>query len=157
MKQTVYIETSVISYYASLISNNLITAAHQKITHDWWENALPKLDGFISPFIIDEISQGDKDAIKRRLEAILPFSVLTVNQEIIALANEYFFHIGLPEKARFDSYHLAMATWHDIDFLVSWNCAHIVSAKIRIAVELINDKRGIKTPLICTPEELMEV
>lgn len=38
----------------------------------------------------------------------------------------------LPEKARADAYHIALATWHGIDFMVSWNCTHIVNGKITL-------------------------
>ena len=44
MKSTVYIETSVISYFTAKPSLDLIVAAHQQITNDWWENALPNIE-----------------------------------------------------------------------------------------------------------------
>lgn len=56
-----------------------------------------------------------------------------------------------------DVYHLALATWHGMDYLVSWNCRHIASGRVRGALEKVNAQRGIATPVICTPEELMEV
>ncbi|MCR4292677.1 MAG: hypothetical protein NUV76_07355 [Candidatus Kuenenia sp.] len=51
MKSTVYIETSVISYLTAKPSRDLIVAAHQQITNDWWETALPNYDAFISPIV----------------------------------------------------------------------------------------------------------
>ena len=63
----------------------------------------------------------------------------------------------IPAKARIDSFHLATAAWHGMDYLVSWNCTHIASARVRRIVAGINDALDIRTPVICTPEELMEV
>ncbi len=77
--------------------------------------------------------------------------------EIQELAEAYFNALAIPEKARPDSYHLALAAWHSMDYLVSWNCTHIVSGRVRMKVEEINTQFGIRTAIICTPEELMEV
>ena len=156
MKSTVYIETSVISYLSAKPSRDLIVAAHQQITIDWWETALPHYDAFVSPIVLDEISRGDVNAVQTRLEKISAFLILEVLPEIRNLADIYFSELDIPEKARADSYHLAIAAWHGIDFLVSWNCTHIVNGRIRMMIEEINARQGIRTPIICTPEELME-
>ncbi|MBI5193036.1 MAG: type II toxin-antitoxin system VapC family toxin [Nitrospirae bacterium] len=156
MKPTVYIETSVISYLTAKPSRDLIVAAHQQITNEWWENALPKYDAFISPIVLEEISRGDADAARSRLEKVSTFPVLEVLPEVQAIADTYFSALTIPEKARADAYHLATASWHGIDFLVSWNCTHIVNGHIKMLIEEINAKQGIRTPIICTPEELME-
>ena len=156
MKPKVYIETSVISYLAAKPSRDLIVAAHQQITIDWWETALPRYDAFVSPIILDEISRGDVNAVQARLEKVSAFPVLEVLPEIRNLADIYFSELDIPEKARADSYHLAIAAWHGIDFMVSWNCTHIVNGRIKMLIEEINARQGIRTPIICTPEELME-
>ena len=80
-----------------------------------------------------------------------------MNSEIADLANRYFKAIHIPEKARADAYHLAMATWHGMDYLVSWNCTHIASGRVRNIIEHVNAMSNLATPIICTPEELMEV
>jgi hypothetical protein len=55
-----------------------------------------------------------------------------------------------------DCYHLALASWHGVDYLASWNMKHIVNGDVILAVQEINAAKGIRTPLICTPEELVE-
>ncbi len=157
MKSSVYIETSVISYLTVKPSRDLIVAAHQQITSDWWETALPHYDAFISPIVLEEISRGDANAVQSRLEKVSAFPVLEILPEVRNLADAYFSALEIPEKARADSYHLAIASWHGIDFLVSWNCTHIVNGRIKMMIEEINARQGIRTPIICTPEELMEV
>ena len=66
-------------------------------------------------------------------------------------------HRLFPDKAQADAYHLALAAWHGLDYLVSWNCTHIVSGRVRMIIEEVNAEFGIRTPIICTPEELMEI
>ena len=155
-KPTIYIETSVISYLTARSSQNLIIAAHQHVTKEWWEKALPHYQVFVSSVVLDEVSRGDSDAVNLRLEKIQSFPLLEINENVYELANIYFIEIRLPEKARADAYHLALATWHGMDFVVSWNCKHIANGHVRLLIEEINAERGIRTPIICTPEELME-
>jgi hypothetical protein len=155
-KQSVYIETTVVSYLTARPSRDLIVAAHQQVTVEWWENELPKLDPFISPIVIEEVSRGDESASKVRLEKIDKFPVLEIIDEVRGLADLYFEQIPIPNKARGDAFHLAIATYHGMDFLVSWNFSHILSARVRAVIQEINTIRGISTPIICTPEELME-
>jgi hypothetical protein len=156
-KQSVYIETTVVSYLTARPSRDLIVAAHQQVTEEWWDNTLPLLDPFVSPIVIEEASMGDEAAAKVRLEKIAGFPVLEITDEVGELAELYFERIPIPDKARGDAYHLAVATYHGMDFLVSWNFAHILAARVRAVIQDINTIRGISTPIICAPEELMEV
>ena len=118
-KQTVYIETSVLSYLTSRPSRDLLVAAHQQVTVDWWENWLPSFEPFISPLVIDEISRGDEVAARLRLEKMARFPVLEITDGVRRLADLYFESIRNPEKARGDAYHLALAAFHGMDFLVT--------------------------------------
>jgi len=156
-KQTVYIETTVLSYLTSRPSRDLLVAAHQQVTVDWWENWLPSFEPFISPLVIDEVSRGDEAAARLRLEKIARFAVLEITDGVRRLADLYFESIQIPEKARGDAYHLALAAFHGMDFLVTWNFGHIPNPRVRTIVQAINTVQGISTPIICTPEELMEV
>jgi len=154
--KTVYIETTVISYLAAWPSSEPVMAARQQATAEWWEQVLPRLEAYISPVVLDEISRGDADAVRRRQEKIGSLKVLAVTAEVETLAEAYFAALPIPEKARADAYHLALATEHGMDYLVSWNLTHIVSGGIVRRLQELNAARGIRTPVICTPEELME-
>ena len=157
MKETLYIETSVVGYFTSQPTRDLIVAAHQQITREWWKERLHRYSAFVSGLVLEEISKGNVDEAEKRLEAVSDFPLLKIIPEVAELANAYFLNLTLPEKARADSYHLALAAWHGMDYLVTWNCAHIANARLKRTLEEINIERGIRTPTICTPEELMEV
>jgi predicted nucleic acid-binding protein len=157
MKPSVYIETSVISYLTAQVSRDLVVAAHQQLTAEWWEQALPHFKAFVSSAVLEEISKGDPDAAAKRMKAVASFGVLEISPEVRELAEQYFSAIDLPEKARADAYHLALAVWHEMDYIVTWNCTHIAGGKTKLIVQQINALRGIASPVICTPEELMEI
>lgn len=111
----------------------------------------------ISAVVLDEIGEGDADAATKRLAVVTGWEVVDLTEEAVTLAEEYFRIIELPETARADALHLALATRHGLEYLVTWNCRHIASARVRQVVQTINERHGLATPLICTPEELMEI
>ncbi len=157
MKPSVYIETTIISYLTAKPSRDLVTAAHQQITTEWWTDVRPQVDCYVSPFLIDEASRGDATYAQKRLDEVVDFTVLEVNEEIEDLAQQYFAALQIPEKAKIDAFHLAVAAWHKMDYLLSWNCKHIASGRVQKMMQEINSRLGVHTPIACTREELMEV
>ncbi len=157
MKPTVYIETSVISYYTSDPSRDLIIAAHQQITYEWWKDILPLVEPYISQAVIEEISRGDLIYSKKRLKSVKDFSILELLPNVNRIAQKYIKALQLPSSAEADAYHLAVAVYHGIDYIISWNCKHIASGRVRRILENLNSEMAIITPVICTPEELLEV
>jgi predicted nucleic acid-binding protein len=155
MKSTLYLETSVISYLTARPSRDLIVAAHQQITHDWWDKYLKRYEVFISGLVLIESRQGDTDAAQRRLMYIEDFPFLDVTTEVEALAEIYIKNIPLPDKAYRDAIHLAVASLNGMDYLITWNCKHIAHGEVKKGMLRINDQRNIESPIVCTPEELM--
>jgi hypothetical protein len=155
-KQSIYIESSVISYLTAKENRDLIIAARQKITRNWWKRIADSAELFISTYVIDEIAQGDSSASEIRLKAIKNCNVLPASDEITFLSKEYFRRMQIPDHAMYDSLHLACAVLNGIDIIVSWNFKHIANPTIRHILRTINDKLGYETPEITTPEELME-
>lgn len=153
---TVYVETTVVSYLTARPSRDLVVAAHLEVTRIWWEKALPCFRPFVSPVVLEEASAGDPEAARRRLDAIATFPILPIVPGVEDLASRYYEAILLPGRARADSLHLALAAWHGIDYLVSWNCTHIASGRVRRILESVNRELRIRMPEICTPHELME-
>jgi predicted nucleic acid-binding protein len=156
MKPNVYIETSIISYYTSRLSRDLIIAGHQQITQEWWNRQLPLFNPHISAIVIEEISRGDPSAAQARIKAVAEFSSLAITQDVIDLARSYFDALYLPDKAKLDALHLALGVHHGMEYILSWNFVHIAGAKPRSVIQALNYRMGIATPTICTPEELLE-
>ena len=154
-KETVYLETTVVSYLTARLSRDVVVVAHQQITEEWWQTRVHAYDVFVSELVIQEAAQGDPRAVEKRLEAIRHFSILEITAEAEALAAKYLRRIPILRKAVRDALHLAIAVSSGMDYLVTWNCAHIARAEVRRALEGINDEDSIATPTICTPEELL--
>lgn len=156
MKESMYLETTVVSYYTSKPSRDIITIAHQKITRQWWPMAMKRFNVFISEVVIEEARLGDREAAKRRLEELKNFPHLELNNKVEKMAQVYMERLEVPEKSFRDAAHLAVAAVHNIDYLVTWNCAHIANGEVIKKLMKINKSFDMYTPIICTPEELME-
>jgi PIN domain len=155
MKPKVYIETSFISYLTARPSRDLITAAHQQLTLDWWENRRFHFDLYVSQLVVREASAGDEDAAKKRLSIIEPIPLLELNEQSLALARLLIEEGPLSEKSSEDALHIAVATVHGMDFLLTWNCKHIANAEMRNLITEVCRSRGYEPPVTCTPEELL--
>ncbi len=156
MKQTLYLETTIPSYLKAKQSRDIIQIARQQITAEWWNNRLNDFDIFISQVVIDEASEGDQVASSKRIEAIKTFPLLEISEEVIDLADKIIVKKIIPKKAVRDSLHIAAATFHEMNYLLSWNCKHIANAEIIKKLRKTLSYEGFELPEICTPEELIE-
>ena len=156
MKPKVYIETSVVSYLTARPNRDLIVAANQQITNDWWQSRKDSFDTYISPIVEEEAGEGDPDAAERRLKALGGIPLLTLSPEILVFSKQLLAEASLPQKAAEDAMHIAIATLNGMDYLLTWNFKHIANASVRWKVERICRVNGFEPPVICTPQELME-
>ncbi|MCP4349848.1 MAG: type II toxin-antitoxin system VapC family toxin [Desulfobacterales bacterium] len=156
MKPKVYIETTIPSYLAAWPSRDLVKAAQQQITHEWWQ-IRKQFDLYISQIVIHEASGGDEEAAVRRLSVLEGIFVLDVTLESRTLAQELIVQHSLPEKAVVDALHIAISVINGMDYLLTWNCTHIANAAMRHKIEGVCRIMGYDPPVICTPNELMEV
>lgn len=152
---SVYLETSFISYLTGPISQNIITAANQHITREWWEQRRTAFDLFVSPMVIDEVSQGATTESAKRLAILNDIPTLEPNDEIKELALAFLQQRGIPRKSAPDAYHIAVATVYKINYLLTWNCKHIANVQIHPKLRQISLKRGYELPTLCTPYELL--
>jgi predicted nucleic acid-binding protein len=153
MKPKVYIETSIPSYLTARRSRDLIMAANQELTQEWWDNK-ESFDLYISALVIQEASAGDPNAAKKRLEQLDDLPELDITEEVETFAQVLIQKVPLPEKARIDALHIAVATLSGMDYLLTWNCSHIANAILRPKVEALCREFGYEAPTICTPPEL---
>ena len=156
MKPKVYLETTIPSYLTARPSRDLVTAAHQQITREWWDTRRHDFDLFVSQMVIDEASAGDPEATTRRLDVLASLPLLDPQAEGTALAQTLIDHIPLPARAAADALHIAIAVVNGMDYLLTWNCTHIANAALRGRIEAACRSRGFRVPIICTPEELLE-
>jgi hypothetical protein len=154
-KQTVYLETTIISYFTAFSSRDIIIAGHQQITVDWFKNYSKKYGVYSSELVVLEASSGDPSAAKKRLSLIENIKLIEINEHVLHLAKEFIRSKVVPERYNEDALHIAAATIHGIDYLMTWNCKHIANAQIQKKLRMTANMVGYELPIICTPEELM--
>lgn len=155
MKPSVYIETSIISYLTARPSRDLVVAANQEMTARWWQSALGQYDLYISQLVRAEVGRGDESAANRRLILLSGIQELENIPEAMNLAARLLQIGALPSNAREDASHLALASVHGLDFLLTWNCRHINNAAKKPLMRRICEEDGYRCPEICTPYELL--
>jgi hypothetical protein len=154
-KPTVYIETSVISYLVGRASPNPIASGHQATTQLWWRGYRRKCELFISKSVWEEIVKGDPDLVRRRKKVVQGLRWLQLRKLGVEVARSLLEHQVIPETSKADAFHIAIAAEHGIEFVITWNFAHIANAAQRNAVRAICERWGFAMPILCTPEELI--
>jgi len=155
MKESVYLETSVVSYCVGRINRDLVVAARQQITKEWWDSKSNLFDLFVSELVVEEASKGDQFLAKQRLELIKDIDFLDVNHESENLAMYLIEQKAIPKECPEDAMHIAVATLGGVDFILTWNFKHINNASTRLIIERNINRKGYECPVICTPEELI--
>ena len=155
-KPTVYVETSVVSYLTARPSRDLIIAAQQAMTRDWWRDASDRFVLVASELVFTEAAAGDADAARARLTALEMVMRLDATEDTAALTRRLLELGAFPREAAADAAHVSIAATNRVDYLLTWNLRHIANAAVRLRIERACRKAGYEPPVICTPNELME-
>lgn len=153
-RATVYIETTIPSFLTARQSRDLIIAGRQQMTRLWWETRRDKYALRISDFVLEEAGKGDSRAAEKRLEVLEGIDLLEIDEEVFKLTKIILNSGLISDKASADAGHIAVASRHGVDYLITWNCTHIANAEILRYINLIVSNAGYYLPTICTPDEL---
>ena len=154
MSVTVYVESSVISYLASRPSRDLVTAARQTITLEWWEERRRQYEVYISTLVEEEISRGDSSAAKRRLAYVAEIPALEVTDQANVLAKDLLKQRAVPKNSAEDALHIGIAAAMGMEYLLTWNFKHINNAETKTMIAKVIEVHGFVSPVLCSPEEL---
>ena len=151
---TVYVETTVIGHVAGRVHRDPLIAARQHFARRWWPELCSKYHVFISELVVDESSDGDPAAAQERLQILQELETLEIDDQVRSLAAALLSARAIPPSEPRDAFHVALAAVHGIEYLVTWNFAHIANAAMRAQIEAVCRDAGFEPPVICTPEEL---
>ena len=154
MKPKVYIETSVISYLTARPNRDVVVAARQAITQDWWENHRNRFDLFISELVEEEMLRGDPDAAALRTKKAEGIESLYITEAAEQIAGKLISTGTVPVGSEEDALHIAIASAHGTDYLLTWNFKHINNAERKVAIIRVVESCGFNCPALCSPEEL---
>ena len=153
--KSVYIETSIPSYLTGRPSRDVRAAAWQQITNQWWEQEKDKYLLYISELVLAEATAGDASAAQKRLDSLSGIPELGISDKAKNLAANLVREGGIPKHSEADALHVAIASVHDVDYFLTWNCRHINNASMKPVIRSICAVAGYTCPEICTPLELL--
>ena len=156
MKPTLYLETTIVSYLTARPSRDVVILGHQAATRQWWEEERGRYQLLVSPFVTEEAARGDPGAARKRLTALEGIESLEVTSELEALAEDIRANLNIPEKARLDAVHMACTVLYDVDYLLTWNCAHLANGENLRLLAQFTRSENLWLPVVLTPDEMIK-
>ncbi|MFC1672233.1 type II toxin-antitoxin system VapC family toxin [Planctomycetota bacterium] len=156
MRQRVYIETSVPSFYHEVRPEPEMVARRQW-TREWWESCAEEYELVTSIPVLEELERGKHPAKKDALALVADLPILPIEDPIEEIVDTYIQRHVMPKDPRGDALHLALASYHRCQFLLTWNCEHLANANKREHIRHVNTLLGLPVPILATPLELLDV
>jgi hypothetical protein len=155
MPHSIFIETTIPSFYVSRPSRDVLQFARQQLTREWWDTQRLQFDLFTSQLVLDEAGDGEAAKATERLQLLDGIPLLDLNDAVRVLAKKLVSTGILPSVAGRDAFHIAAAGVHRMDFLLTWNCKHIDNPFIADRMRVCFSEAGVHLPVICTPEQFL--
>ena len=152
---TAYIETTIPSYYAARSGRSILQAGRQLATREWWDGGCSGFELVTSTETLNEAGEGDPAMAAARLALLRGIRVLPVTAAAADVARMLVSAGLVPAIAAPDAVHIALASAHQIDFLVTWNFKHIANPHTRERMRAQINQMGHHMPEMCSPEELL--
>jgi hypothetical protein len=154
IKPRVYVETTIPSFYHEVRTSPDIVA-RRDWTRQWWETAQERYELVTSPAVLDELAGGRPERGEMRLDLVRGLPLLAVEPAITEIVQAYIRYKLMPADPSGDAMHLALASYHKCDFLVTWNCHHLANANKFGHIRRVNTMLGLFVPALVTPLELL--
>lgn len=153
--RSVYVETSVASYYAET-RETVEAMAWRQATRRWWAKAPGKYRLVTSEYVFAELQRAPEPKRSEALRILEPVELLDPRPETDDVIAYYMEHKLMPQDATGDAAHLAMASLARVDFLVTWNLRHLANVHKLHHAEVLNARLKLPTPQMVTPYSLLE-
>jgi hypothetical protein len=151
-----YLESTIPSYLTARPSRDPLTAYRQQLTLRWWNSWRTNFDIYISEYVLSEVALGNPMAAERRKRVLAPLKELKANNRTESLYKTILTTSGLPKRASTDAAHVAVAAVHKMQYLLTWNCAHLANPYFASRIKNLCAAEGCTCPTLCTPEQLLE-
>jgi predicted nucleic acid-binding protein len=150
----VYVETTIPSFYHEVRESTDIVV-RREWTRRWWERALESYELVTSPAVLEELAGGRPEQGQLRLSLVQDLPLLPIEPPILEIVEAYIRYRLMPTDPGGDALHLALASYHKCDFLVTWNCRHLANANKFGHIRRVNTVLGLFVPALVTPLELL--
>lgn len=154
VRPRVYVETTIPSFYHEARTAPDIVA-RKDWTRQWWDGAPDLYELVTSPAVLDELAGGLPERGAMRLSLVRDLPLLPIEPAITEIVQAYILYKLMPTDPGGDAMHLALASFHKCDFLVTWNCRHLANANKFGHIRRVNTMLGLFVPALVTPLELL--
>jgi predicted nucleic acid-binding protein len=151
----VYVETTIPSFCYDFRDSPAVVT-RREATRTWWADAADQYELVTSSVVLDELGRGSSDHVSLRLALVQSLRPLPLVPEVAEIVQTYLTHRLMPANPPEDALHLALASWHECDFIVTWNCRHLANINKAAHIRRINTMLGLWVPRLVTPAELLE-
>ena len=155
MRQRIYIETTIPSFYYE-IRKEPEMVARRIWTRHWWDNAKKSYELISSAPVIDELARGNYTTKKKTLKLMEDIKLVSVEKPVLDIVQTYIQNNVMPKDPLGDALHLALASFHKCDYLLTWNCKHLANANKFQHIKRVNAMLDLYIPMLVTPLELIE-
>ncbi len=121
----------------------------------WWDRFSNGYEVVTSEAVVDEIERGAFPQKEKALQFVSMIPTIQIRQEMLATVETYVRHHVMPNAPSGDALHLAIASHHKCDFLLTWNCRHLANANKFLHIRQVNMMLGLFCPTMVTPLELL--
>ena len=154
MSESVYIETSIFSFYHDQRTAPAVIAMRDW-TRQWWDSRRQRYEIVTSTAVLAELDTGSLPHRDDALSMALRLPAIPIEDEIGEIVKVYVKHQVMPSDPLGDALHLALASFHKFDYLLTWNCQHLANANKFNHIRRVNTLLGLHVPTLVTPLELM--
>jgi hypothetical protein len=154
MRQRVYIETTIPSFYYEVRTEPEMIA-RRNWTRTWWDSQRHAYELVTSVAVLDELEAGTFPNQDQVLELLAEVPLVPVEPAITEIVEAYIQRLVMPQDPTGDALHLALASFHKCDFLLTWNVRHLANANKFVHIRRVNTLLGLFTPTLITPLELL--
>ena len=151
---SIYVETSIPSFYFET-RREAAMQARREWTRQWWAQAHERDRLFTSGAVLEELGRGEYPSQADCLALVQDLPMLPVEPAVAEVVDAYLRHKLMPADPTGDALHLALASYHKCDFLVTWNCTHLANANKFGHIRVVNNLLGLYVPALVTPLELL--
>ncbi|MCY3552601.1 MAG: type II toxin-antitoxin system VapC family toxin [Candidatus Poribacteria bacterium] len=149
-KKRIYIDTSIPSSYYTLRTDE-DALAKQRRTQNWWNEYANQFSLTSSVAVIGELTRGRSEATQMRRALIESIELLPITDRILQIGRIYTDRLIMPQDPHGDALHVAIASFHNVDAILTWNLAHIANPNKIHLIQRINQELGLSTPDLTTP------
>jgi len=154
MIEYVYIESSVIGAYYDE-RTDVVSSAQRYWTRIWWDKLKTNYNVVISQAVFEELSHPDYPNSKQALKLIEDIPEVSIENEIREIVNVYIQKKLMLKNPFGDALHLALASYHKCDYLLTWNCKHIANPNKFRQIRICNNSMGLYVPTLTTPNQMI--